>query len=302
MAVKVLVTGVAGQLARSLAECSSKWRDVELIRVGRPEFDLEKPNSIKRTVVQISPDVVVSAAAYTAVDKAEDEPELAAKINGEGPGILARAAKGIGARLIHVSTDYVFDGMKSEPYVETDRVNPQSVYGRTKLEGEERVRAEHPYHIILRTAWVYSPFGQNFVRKMLHLAETRNRLSVVNDQFGNPTSALDLSDAIFTVIQRWRQLPSTGIGETYHCAGSGDTNWYELARHIMSVSYSAGGPCAEISPIRSQEWPGKAARPANSRLDCSRFPADFGWRLADWQVSVRHSVLRLIRQLERPVI
>lgn len=300
--MRVLVTGVEGQLARSLAEGAAGCAGAEITRVGRPDLDLERPDTIERTVARVAPEVIVNAAAYTAVDRAEDEPELAWRINAEAPGILARAARIAGARLIHISTDYVYDGCKLGAYVETDPVAPQCVYGRTKLEGEERVRAEHPGHTILRTAWLYSPFGRNFVRTMLDLARTRDTLTVVADQKGSPTSALDLADAILGIVRHWRNDPHGGTGETYHCAGSGDATWFDLARHALATSRAAGGPFAEVTPIASSQWPTRAVRPANSRLDCSKFARDFAWRAPDWRRSVDNVVMRLAAAPASPAI
>lgn len=294
MAVKILVTGRMGQLARSLADRALGEASLELVFAGRPELDLEAPVSIDRVIKRVSPDIVVSAAAWTAVDQAEDEPERTFLANAQAPGRLAAAAKAVGARIIHISTDYVFDGDKTAPYVETDPVNPQGVYGRTKAEGEARVRAEHTAHLILRTAWVYSPFGKNFLQTMLTIGATRDRLAVVDDQRGSPTCALDLADAVLAIVERWRGGESTGLGETYHCAGSGDASWCGLARHIFDASRRAGGPFAEVAAISTNEWPTRAIRPMNSRLDCTKFAADFGYRAPDWRQSVDVIVARSI--------
>ncbi len=291
--MRILVTGVEGQLARGLSERAS---GVEVIRVGRPELDLEVADTIERTVRAIAPDVVVSAAAFTAVDRAEDEPERAMRVNGQAPGVLARAARTAGARIIHVSTDYVYDGTKADPYVETDPVRPCSVYGRTKLEGEERVRAAHPEHVVVRTAWVYSPYGSNFVRTMLQLARTRDHLSVVDDQYGNPTCALDLAEAILAILQRWQSEPNAGLGQTYHCAGAGAATWCGLARHTFEASQRSGGPIAKVAAITTRDWPTRALRPANSRLDCRKLEADFGWRAPDWRVSIDAVVRRVLAE------
>jgi dTDP-4-dehydrorhamnose reductase len=293
MVVKILVTGRLGQLARSLADRPLAG-GLELVFVGRPELNLEAPNCIDRVIRWVAPNIVISAAAWTAVDQAEDEPERAFLANAEAPGRLALAAKAVGARIIHVSTDYVFDGAKEAPYVEADPINPQSVYGRTKAEGEARVRAEHDEHLILRTAWVYSPFGKNFVQTMLTAAATRDRLAVVDDQHGSPTSALDLADGILTIVERWRGGGNTGLGETYHCAGAGDTTWCGFARQIFEASRRMGGPFAEVTAISTNEWPTRAVRPMNSRLDCSKFAADFGYQAPDWRQSVETVVARLV--------
>lgn len=291
--MRILVTGTEGQLARALRERGAGLSGIDVICVGRPHLDLARPETIGAAIRAMSPDVIVNAAAYTAVDKAEDEPELARTINAVAPGVLAVAASEIGARLIHLSTDYVYDGRKSEPYVESDPTGPSSVYGKTKLDGEVAVCDHGRAHIILRTAWVYSPFGRNFVRTMLELAAVRPQLSVVDDQQGNPTSALDLADAVLAIVAHWQRAPETGLGEVYHCAGTGATTWCGLARYTLGLSRELGGPFAEVAAIATSAWPTKAARPANSRLDCGKLASDFGWRLPAWQESVEEVVRRL---------
>ncbi len=195
------------------------------------------------------PDLVVSAAAYTAVDQAEDEPDLAHSINAVGAGAVAQAAADIGAPVIHLSTDYVFSGDGEKPYTEDDPTGPHGVYGRTKLDGETAVAAANPRHLILRTAWVYSPFGKNFVKTMLRLAENRDNLSVVADQWGNPTSAIDIADGILRVANRLRadgQFDAFGV---YHLAGTGSTNWSTFARAIFEASRNLRGPFAEVKDM-----------------------------------------------------
>jgi dTDP-4-dehydrorhamnose reductase len=296
MTIKVLVTGSEGQLAHSLAERAVRHPDIELLCTSRSRLDLELPQTIEAAVRELAPAVVISAGAYTAVDRAEDEPDLAMRVNRDGPEVLARATRAIGAALIHISTDYVYDGRKNESYVEGDPTGPQSVYGHSKLAGEVLVHAAHPEAVILRTSWIYSPFGRNFVRTMLDLAKSRDRLTVVDDQYGNPTSALDLADALLHMIQRWRADPSIGLGGLYHCSGSGETSWCGLARHVMDISRSQGGPFADVAAIGTDDWPTKARRPANSRLDCNKFARDFSRRLPDWRPSVAEVVSRLLAE------
>lgn len=294
MVIKVLVTGIEGQLARALAERAAGRADLDLVCVGRPDLDLEKPETIAPALRAVSADVVINAAAYTAVDQAEVEFDRAMRINDSAVGVVARAARLMEAKLIHVSTDYVYDGTKPSPYVETDVVAPKSVYGRSKLAGETRVLAEHPQAVVLRTAWVYSPFGRNFVKTMLELARTREQLSVVDDQYGCPTSALDIADALIALIDHWRSDPLRGAGETYHCAGAGQATWCAFARHVFATSGALGGPCPEVVAINSGDWPTKVLRPKNSRLDCSKFRQDFAWAMPDWQRSARVVVRRLL--------
>ena len=292
--MRLLVTGTEGQVARALRERGGVVPEVEVTCLGRPDLDLARPEMIWATVRAVCPDVIVGAAAYTAVDKAEDEPVVARAINAVAPGVLAAAAHEVGARYVHLSTDYVYDGRKSAPYVESDAVGPRGVYGETKLDGEAAVRDHCRTHVILRTAWVYSPFGRNFVRTMLELAAARTCLTVVDDQQANPTSALDLADAVLVIVGHWQRALETGLGEVYHCAGTGATTWCGLARHTLSLSRELGGPFAEVVGITTNEWPTKAARPANSRLDCGKFARDFGWRAPEWQGSVESVVRRLL--------
>jgi dTDP-4-dehydrorhamnose reductase len=286
----VLVIGREGQLARSLAEVE-KPDGLELVLAGRPTIDLAAPATIPAAVDRFAPDVVVNAAAYTAVDKAESEPELAHAVNAEGPEILARACARRGATLIHVSTDYVFDGTKRDPYVESDPVAPIGVYGRSKLEGERRVAAACPRHFILRTAWVFSAYGTNFLKTMLRLAASHPAVNVVDDQRGNPTYAPHLAAAIVKIVQALQPGGSSAAAHgVYHVAGSGDVTWCGLAREIFLQSSRLGGPSAEVRPITTAQYPTKARRPANSRLDCSKLGRAFGIEMPIWRSGVEQCV------------
>ena len=239
------------------------------------------------------PDVVINAAAYTAVDQAEDEPERAARINGDAAGEVAAAAARIGATVIQISTDYVFDGRGEGPYKQGAATNPLGMYGRTKLAGEEQVRAANTRHVIVRTAWVYSPFGRNFVKTIMAAAATREVLTVVDDQRGNPSSALDLADGLLRMVDRWRQSPTLGLGQTYHLAGSGSTSWCGFARAIMAECSKRGLPAAEVQPIGTSDWPTKAVRPQNSELASGKFTNDFGFVMPPWEQSLAEVVKRL---------
>jgi dTDP-4-dehydrorhamnose reductase len=296
MTIRVLVIGRQGQLARSLEERARRNADIEVICVGRPQVCFERVETIEQTISKITPDAVINAAAYTAVDAAEGEQDLAMQINCEAPSALARVARKAGAKLVHISTDYVFDGTKTTPYVETDATNPQNIYGRTKLAGEFGVLAEAPDAVLLRTAWVYSPFGRNFVKTMLDLANSREQIAVTSDQLGNPTLALDLADAILGMVDHWRRDPGTGAGECFHCAGAGEASWYDLARHALETSRAYGGPFAELIAITSEQWPAKARRPKNSRLDSSKFKKHFSLTLPEWRRSVEITVRRLLAE------
>lgn len=293
--MKVLVTGREGQVARSLAERSASHPGLTFEFAARPELDLADPASVRATVERSHADVIVSAAAYTAVDAAEDDEATARAVNGAAPGVLAKAASDTGARIVHLSTDYVFDGSGRNAYAEDNPVSPLGVYGRTKLEGEEAVRAATDAHVIVRTAWVYSPFGKNFVKTMLRLAADRDELAVVDDQHGNPTSALDIADAVLTVLDAWQAGADTGIGRTYHMAGTGDATWCGFARHILAESARLGGPTASVRAITTVAFPTKARRPANSRLDSSLFQRDFGYHAPHWMQSSSQTVERLLQ-------
>jgi dTDP-4-dehydrorhamnose reductase len=286
--MRILVTGTGGQLAQSLAERATLHPDVELIACGRPNLDLELPGSASAAMAGIAPDVVINAAAYTAVDQAEDEPERAFRINADGAGEVAAAAALAGAAVIQISTDYVFDGRGSGPYGEHAAVNPLGVYGRSKLAGEEQVRAANPRHAIVRTAWVHSPFGRNFVRSIIAAAGTRDKLTVVDDQCGNPTSALDLADGLLAMIKA-----GSGWGETYHLAGRGAVTWCGFAREIMAECAARGLPAVPVEPICTKDWPTRAVRPRNSVLDSGKFERTFGFTMPDWRSSTRVVVERL---------
>lgn len=292
--MRLVVTGREGQLVKSLAEMARLHSDVEVEAVGRPDLDLQKPFTVRLALETARPDIVVSAAAYTAVDQAEDEPDLAFAINGAGAGHIAEAAAAIGVPVIHLSTDYVFDGQSDGPYTESHPTRPGNVYGASKLAGEEAVAKANPRNLILRTAWVYSPFGRNFVKTILKLATEREVLPVVSDQWGNPTSALDIADGILhaaAAMHGSKDFASFGV---YHFSGTGETNWSGFARHVLATSRALGGPHAHVKEISTADYPTKALRPQNSRLSCAKFTAAFGWTAADWQQSTCEVVARLL--------
>jgi dTDP-4-dehydrorhamnose reductase len=290
--VRLVVTGRDGQVAQSLAERATG--DVEVVRVGRPQLDLARPETIAPALAAARPDVVISAAAYTAVDRAEDERDLAFAINAEGAGKVAEAAARIGVPVIHLSTDYVFDGEAEAPYDEDHRPDPRSVYGASKLAGEKAVAEANPHHLILRTAWVYSPFGANFVKTMLRLAADREEIAVVADQWGNPTSALDIADGILLAASALRRPGSFSAFGVYHLAGTGAINWSGFARHVLETSARIGGSHACVREIATAEYPTKARRPANSRLSTEKFATIFGWRAPEWRRSTEEVVRRLV--------
>lgn len=275
--MSILIIGRHGQVARQLMQQAAA-RGLEASVLARPEFDLERPQV--EAISARGPRVIINAAAYTAVDRAETESARAYAINAEGAAAVARAAAGIGAALIHVSTDYVFSGDKPAPYLEDDPTGPTGVYGASKLAGEQSVREHHPGAIIVRTAWVYDAEGANFIRTMLRLAKSRPEISVVADQRGNPTSAADLASALLDLAARPEQA---GV---YHCAGTGDTTWAEFAQAVFATAEALGGPRAAVRPIATKDYPTPAKRPANSRLDCSKLARDYGVRLRPWQEGV----------------
>jgi dTDP-4-dehydrorhamnose reductase len=283
--VKLLVTGRDGQVARSLAARIAASHGIEVVFAARPELDLARPDTIAAVIEAARPDVVVSAAAYTAVDQAEDEPDLAFAVNAAGAGEVAKAAASIGAPVIHLSTDYVFDGTQDRPYREDDPTGPQGVYGASKLAGERAVAEANPRHVIVRTAWVYSPFGKNFVKTMLRLAQTRDEVSVVADQWGNPTSADDIVEAVLVAARRLVSGDFDAWG-VYHFAGQGKASWADFAEEIFRVSSERGGPGADVRRIGTADYPTKARRPANSQLDSGRFRRVFAHVSPHWQDSL----------------
>lgn len=294
--MRIVVTGREGQLVRSLLE-RGQGRDI--VALGRPELDLETPGSARATILAAKPDLVINAAAYTNVDAAEDETERATRINGDGAAEVAAAAREAGAPVIQISTDYVFDGSAAEPYSEDAPTNPLGAYGRSKLAGEEQVRAANPDHVIVRTAWVYSPFGRNFVKTMMTLAETRDQLNVVADQRGNPSSAFDLADGLLSLADTLARDNRAPLGRTYHLAGTGPTTWFDFATRVFAECARLGLPSATATPIPTSAFPTKAKRPSNSMLGCARFERDTGFRMPDWRVSVAGVVDRIARDTRR---
>jgi dTDP-4-dehydrorhamnose reductase len=294
--MRIAVTGRTGQVVQSLLALAEA-AGVTVIPVGRPELDLEQPASSLQALAAAEPDCIVNAAAYTAVDKAEAEPELAMRINGFGAGVVAAAAAALGVPLIQISTDYVFDGTSPRPWRESDATAPLGAYGRSKLAGEEAAAASTEDYAILRTAWVYSPYGGNFVKTMLRLAETRDELGVVSDQLGSPTSAPDLAEAIIAVARALVARPGdASLRGVFHAAGTGEASWADLAEAVFAASAALGGPSAKVNRIATADYPTPARRPANSRLDCSLLAERHGVRLPLWRDSVKTCVATLLAQ------
>lgn len=289
--MKILVTGKNGQVGFELQRALAPLGEVVAVDVA--ECDLANGDAIRELVRQVAPDVIVNPAAYTAVDKAESDRTTANAINAEAPRILGEEAAKLGALVVHYSTDYVFDGTKEGAYSETDRPDPQSVYGSTKYAGELALAEANSRHLILRTSWVVGAHGGNFAKTMLRLAAERDQLSVVADQFGAPTSAALLANLTAHLVRQYQMNgKETFAFGTYHVAASGETNWCDYARFVIGAALAAGktlktGP-EQIMPLTTAQYPTPAKRPVNSRLDTTRFRETFGLRLPPWQEGLRH--------------
>lgn len=292
---KILLTGINGQVGHALKQALSKDAVLSDIVIGldRAQLDLTDQDAIRRAVEAIKPDLIINPAAYTAVDRAETEPELAYAINTDAPRVLAEEAARIGARLIHFSTDYVYSGDKSSPYIETDETTPLSVYGKSKLAGEEAIRAVGLPHLIFRTSWVYGAYGNNFLKTVLRLAKERDALRIVADQVGAPTSSQSIAEAVLNMLSMINtEGQAKEINGTYHLVNAGETSWYGFSTAIveayMQLQMSRGWPPLKVTPstiqaITTQEYPTPAVRPKNSRLDCSKLRRDFGLSLPHWR-------------------
>ncbi|MGH8349200.1 MAG: dTDP-4-dehydrorhamnose reductase [Pseudomonas sp.] len=282
--MKVLITGRHGQVSHELQRRLGAVG--ELIVLGRDQLDLAQSDQIRRQVKNIRPDLIINAAAHTAVDLAESEPESAFAINAIAPGILAEEALALDIPLIHYSTDYVFDGTKAGPYNEDDMPNPLGVYGKSKLAGEQAIRDVQGKHLILRTSWVYSTHGRNFLLTMQRLLQEKPELRVVADQIGAPTWAGTIASSTLALIERWQTNTAENWG-TYHLTAQGETSWFGFAQAIGEALRQQGKPCANLLPIPTSDYPTPATRPLNSRLDCSRLQRDWGVSQPDWQTALR---------------
>lgn len=289
--MRILLFGANGQVGRETAALAAA-RGVDLFGVDRARADIADPVAVARLFAEVAPTLAINAAAYTAVDRAESEPEAATRGNATGPGVLAERCARLGVPLIHISTDYVFDGTKAGAYVEADPIAPLGVYGRTKAAGEAAVRAADERHVILRTSWVYGVHGANFLKTMLRLAGERDRLTIVADQRGCPTATRDIAEALLAVA---RQMEAgTARFGTYHFAGSGVTTWHGFARAIISAAARHTGRTPEVAAITTADYPTPARRPANSELDSSLFERTFRYRAAPWETRVREIVDALL--------
>jgi dTDP-4-dehydrorhamnose reductase len=294
--MKLLLLGKGGQVGWELQRSLAPLGELVALDFDSTDFraDFSRPEQLAETVRKVRPDVIVNAAAHTAVDKAESEPEFARKLNATSPGVVAEAARQIGALMVHYSTDYVFDGGGSKPWKEDDATGPLSVYGQTKLEGEQLVAQNCPKHLIFRTSWVYAARGGNFAKTMLRLAKERDKLTVIDDQFGAPTGAELLADVTAHAIRATLQDPAkAGL---YHAIAGGETTWHGYTRFVLEMAQQAGvelkaGPDA-VEAVATSAFPTPAKRPHNSRLDTTKLQTTFGLRLPPWQ----EGVARMLRE------
>jgi dTDP-4-dehydrorhamnose reductase len=293
MSSKILVVGRVGQVAHELRR--GAWpAGLAVDFVERPQVDLSRPDETRDVVVAARPGIVVNAAAYTAVDAAEGDRETAFAVNRDGPAALADACRQIGAALVHYSTDYVYDGRKTGAYVEDDPINPLSCYGASKAEGDAAIRARLDHHVILRTSWVYSATGHNFVKTMLRLGAERDRLDIVDDQHGSPTAAADIAAATITICAALAEGREDGFG-TFHFCGGGTTSWYGFAREIFAgAALRSRKTPRTVEPIATEAYPTPAPRPRNSVLDRSKIARTYGIVAPPWQAALSACLDELI--------
>lgn len=296
--MNILLLGKSGQVGWELQRSLAVLGRVTALDHDSTEYcgDFANPEGVRETVRALRPDVIVNAAAHTAVDKAESEPEIARLLNATTPGVLAEEAARLGAWLVHYSTDYVFDGSGTRPWVETDAPAPLSVYGATKLEGEQRIQQTGCRHLILRTSWVYAARGGNFAKTMLRLGSERERLTVIDDQWGAPTGADLLADVTAHAVRHLQSRP--GDGGLYHCVASGETNWHSYAKYVLEHARQAQPAielkATEVAPVPTSAFPTPARRPHNSRLDTTRLQTTFGLVLPPWQQGVARMLTEIL--------
>lgn len=291
MKTAAVVFGAKGQVGYELIALAAD-RGLDFKGLSRSETDITDVTAVKRAFEKFVPAVVINCAAYTAVDRAEQEAELANAINADGAEIVAAISASLNVPLVHLSTDYVFDGNKKGAYTESDTPAPINVYGHSKLQGERRVQASCKNHVILRTSWVYGPHGNNFLRTILHLAKERDELRIVNDQYGCPTSTADVAEAIISIAEKL--LAHKDVTGTYHFAGIGRTNWYEFATEIVNRQSAFTGRSPKVIPISTSEYPTAARRPMNSELNSEHFSATFGYSAKAWKARVAQIVDALL--------
>ena len=287
--MKILITGSEGQVGRCLVKQLHSMKDVEYLALNKDDLDITDRKEVDKTVNEFKPDAIINAAAYTAVDQAEENIELAFSINSDGPKYLAIAANHVGALMLHISTDYVFSGNKEGVYCELDSPSPKNIYGKSKYSGEREVAKHCPRHIILRTSWVFSEYGSNFVKSILRLSKEKDELSIVCDQFGGPTYAGDISNALLVIsksllVKSNLKKRKTEFG-IYHYSGFPHVSWYEFASCIIEGQYAKKETDKEIKiyAISSLAFPTKASRPKNSKLNCLKIEAGFSIKMSDWK-------------------
>ena len=288
MSKKILITGCRGQLGRDLQECAKFYSNIQPLCIDIDTLDLTQQSAVQNYINEHQPDFIINCAAYTAVDKAEDEEEQAILLNATAVEYLINAAKQVNAYLIHISTDYVFDGKKQTPYLETDPVNPQSAYGRSKLMGEN-IALTYEHSMVIRTSWLYTAVGNNFVNTMLRLGAERNEINVVDDQRGTPTYAADLADAILTIISKIDHAEKPFIPGIYHYSNEGVCSWFNFAQRIMALGQR---PCL-VHPIDSSQYPTKAARPAYSVLSKEKIKTKYELRIPAWTDALERCFLKI---------
>ncbi|ASG04785.1 dTDP-4-dehydrorhamnose reductase [Vibrio anguillarum] len=289
--MRVLVTGSHGQVGYCLAHQLNSMVDVEFLAVDREQLDITNPCHVNSVVNEFKPNIIINAAAHTAVDRAEQEAELSYAINRDGPKHLAQAAHKVGAAILHISTDYVFSGDKPSAYIEADPTSPLGVYGKSKLAGEIAVAQACPRHIILRTAWVFGEHGNNFVKTMLRLAQTRDALGVVSDQYGGPTYAGDIANALLMMAKAIVEEKPTAFG-VYHFSGTPHVSWYDFACAIFDKAREQEllNKPLQVNAITTKDYPTSAKRPANSKLDTQKIHQHFGVVASDWRAALNHLI------------
>lgn len=291
--LKVLITGAQGQVGKELTQIASK-KGFDVIAAGRAELDITQTQNVEDYITQCQPDIVINAAAFTAVDKAESEQDLAFAINRNGAKNIAGACKKQNIPLLHISTDYVFDGTKSKAYNEDDSVSPLGVYGESKWQGEEAIRNNLSDYLILRVAWVFGAQGNNFVKTMLRLGNDKSELNVVADQFGGPSPAKDIALTLIYLVEQYQKNKTLAWG-TYHYCGKSKTTWYDFAKEIFKQAFESGLLIKQVkvNPITTAEYPTAAKRPGNSMLDCSKLKTTFGIKMPEWKEALKLVLMEL---------
>lgn len=291
--LKVLITGAQGQVGKELTQIANE-KGFDVVAASRADLDITQAQSVENYITKCQPDIIINAAAHTAVDKAESEQDLAFAINRDGAKNIANACKKQNIPLLHISTDYVFDGTKSEPYSEDDTVSPLGVYGESKWQGEEVIRKNLNDYLILRVAWVFGAQGNNFVKTMLRLGKERDELNVVADQFGGPSPAKDIALTLIDLVEQY-QTDNTLAWGTYHYCGNSKTTWYHFAKEIFKQAFELGllNKKVKVNPITTEEYPTAAERPGNSMLDCSKLKTTFGIEMPEWKKALKQVLIDL---------